>query len=159
MATDQIDFIIADLERYTQGEIIRLAQNVDANLRASPPVGTPVDTGWARANWIPSVGDTVLLSDIKNPKPGDIGKRAAEQQHGVNSLLAYRLKDGPIFNTNNVVYITRLNEGHSPQQAQPGFVQRALELAVKQTEASAVNKTSRAERASAGRAAKPRPKR
>lgn len=159
MDDPQIDFIIADLEHYTQGEIVRLAQNVDANLRASPPIGTPVDTGWARANWIPSVGDPVLLGDVKNPEPPDVVARQTRQAEGINSVLGYRLKDGPLFNANNVVYITRLNEGHSPQQAQPGFVQRALELAVKQTEASAVNKRVRAGRAASVREAKPRPKR
>lgn len=158
MASDQIDFIIADLEDYTQGEIVRLAQNVDANLRSSPPVGTPVDIGWARANWIPSIGEPIILGDVKDPKIADIGGRASRQQQGVNELLAYRLADGPLFNSNSVAYINRLNEGHSPQQAQPGFVQRALELAVKQTEASAVNKRVRGVRAASVRAAKPRPK-
>lgn len=158
MADPQIDFIIADLENYTEGEIVRLSLNVDANLRASPPVGTPVDTGWARANWIPSIGEPIFLADIKNPEPPDIAARAQQQQAGVNDLLGYRLKDGPLFNSNSVVYITRLNEGHSPQQAQPGFVQRALELAVRETEASAVNKRVRAGRAQTARQSKRKPK-
>lgn len=154
----QIDFIIADLEDYTQGEIVRLTQNVDANLRSSPPVGTPVDTGWARANWVPSVGAPAILNDVANPSRADISARAGRQQEGVNELLAYRLGDGPLFSTNNVVYITRLNEGHSPQQAQPGFVQRALELAVKQTEVSAINKRQRMGRAASVRENKARPR-
>lgn len=143
MAVDQIDFIIADLENYTEGEIVALGLNVDANLRAAPPVGTPVDIGWARANWVPSVGEPVIYQDKRNPEPADVAGMESARQSGVNELLSYRLADGALFNTNNVVYIAKLNDGHSPQQARPGFVQRALELAVKQTEATAAGRQRR----------------
>ncbi len=156
----QIDFIIRDLEDYTEGEIVRLGLNVDANLRASPPVGTPVDIGWARANWFPSVGEPKImnLEKIGKPDRSAVKLMEAQRERGLNDLLTYRLTDGALFNTNNVVYITRLNDGHSPQQAAPGFVQRALELAVKQTDASAVQKRGRSLRAGAARAGKARPK-
>lgn len=132
---DQIDIIMADLEHFTEGEIVALSLNVDANLRASPPLGTPVDIGWARANWVPSIGQPALLADKRNPQPPDVVARAAEQQSGLTDLLAYRLAEGPVFNTNNVIYIVPLNEGHS-RQSPPGFVQAALQRAVDETEIS-----------------------
>jgi hypothetical protein len=154
---DQIDFIMADLEDYTQGELVALGLNLNANLRSQPPVGTPVDTGWARANWMPSVGEPILLEDKRNPEPGDVAIRAADQQKGLNDLLSYRLTDGPIFSTNNVVYIVPLNEGHSPQSP-PGFVQAAMEKAIRETEVRAVTQRGRAGRASAARSNKRRPR-
>lgn len=133
---DQIDFIMADLEEFTEGEIVALALNVDANLRSSPPVGTPVDTGWARANWVPSVGAPAIFADKVDATPADVIARESVRAEGTNDLLSYRLTKGALFNTNNVTYIVPLNEGHSPQSP-PGFIQAALEKAVLETESSA----------------------
>lgn len=136
---NQIDIIMADLADFTGGEIIALSLNVDANLRANPPIGTPVDTGWARANWVPSIGQPAILSDKPAPQLADVAVRAAEQQRGLTDLLSYKLADGPVFDTNNVVYIVPLNEGHS-LQSPPGFVQAALQRAVDETEISSRNR-------------------
>jgi hypothetical protein len=133
---DQIDIIMADLADFTGREIVALSLNVDANLRSQPPVGTPVDTGWARANWMPSIGQPVELEDKKDPTVADVVARAAQQNEGREQLLAYKLADGPVFNTNSVGYIVPLNEGHS-RQSPPGFVQAALEKAVQETEIGA----------------------
>lgn len=154
---DQIDFIIADLDLYTRGEIIALALNVDANLRESPPLGTPVDTGWAKANWVPSVGSPFNgIADQREPTPGDMARRMGDQQEGLNALLSWRQADGPIFVTNNVPYIGALNAGHSPQSP-PGFVQNAMEQAIKETYSAGASKASRSRRADAARAGKARP--
>lgn len=155
---DQIDFIVADLDLYTRGEIVTLGLNVDANLRENPPLGTPVDTGWARANWYPSVGEPMIVdADVRHPTPGQVASRASDAQDGLNRLLGWRLEDGPIFDTNNVPYIQPLNAGHSPQSP-PGFVQNALEKAVKETESSGANRAARNRRADAARSSKRRPK-
>jgi hypothetical protein len=125
---------------------------MDANLRED----TPVDTGWARANWMPSVGEPVLLeSHIKDPTPGDVMSREQAHAAGLNAVLGWQHGDGPIFVTNNVPYIGALNNGHSGQ-APPGFVQIALERAVRQTGSAAGNKATRARRGAAARATKPR---
>lgn len=160
MATDQVAFIIADLDRFTRGEMIALALNINANLRENPPVGTPFDTGWASANWIPSVGSpTIVDSSKKEPTPADIAARRQMVEQGTNAVLAWKPEDGAIFSTNAVPYIEPLNAGHSPQQAQPGFVGRAIEKAVKETYSAGANKAARGRRADAGRAGKARPKR
>lgn len=157
---DQIDFIVADLDQFTRGEVIALALNVNANLRDAPPLGTPIDTGWASANWVPSVGEPFTDSGVervRDPTPGMVAARAAEAQKGTNDILSWRNGDGPLFSTNNVPYIQPLNNGHSAQSPR-GFVQAAIEKAIQMTYSRAGAQRSRNARAASARAKKPRPK-
>lgn len=157
--TDQIDFIVADLADYTRGEIIALALNVNANLRDSPPRGTPIDTGWASANWVPSVGepfDDPAVGAVHRPSAAQVAARSAVSERGLNDLLAWRNEDGPIFSTNNVPYIGALNDGHSGQSPR-GFVQAAIEKAIRMTYSRAGSQGARNRRAAEARAAKTRP--
>ncbi len=155
--SDQIDIIIADLDRFTQREIIALGMNMAANLQEEPPTGTPVDTGWARANWIPSVGEPDQTDATKKePSPADVAAAAQRQQDGTNDVLSWTNDKGPIFVANNVPYIGALDAGHS-KQSPSGFVQNALELAVRQTYSAGATQAQRARRAAAFRTAKPRP--
>lgn len=117
--------VVATLELAVERVVIALSLNVVANLVAAPSEGgTPVDTGWARANWVPSVGQ---------PFAGLAGSRNAvsfgEQAAGQAAVLGYRLSQGRAFVVNGVPYILRLNDGHSPQ-ADPGFIERAIDKAV-----------------------------
>lgn len=158
---DQIDVIVADLERYTQGEVIALALNVNANLRSNPPLGTPIDVGWASANWVPSVGAPYSdpgIALVKEPTPAQVAARQQVADQGVNEVLSWRNEDGPIFSTNNTPYIQPLNAGHS-QQSPRGFVQIAIEKAIRQTYARVRSFNARAGRAADARANKARPKR
>lgn len=158
MAADQIDFIVADLDKFTRGEVIALALNVNANLRDSPPKGTPIDTGWASANWVPSVGEPYVdTTETKDPTPAQVAARARIADQGTNDVLSWRNQDGPIFSTNNVPYIGALNNGHSTQSPR-GFVQAAMEKAIRMTYSRAGSFASRANRAASARASKPRPK-
>lgn len=132
---DQIDFIVADLDKFTRGEVIALALNVNANLRSNPPLGTPIDTGWASANWVPSVGepfDDPRAREVRDPTPAQVAARAQQAQQGTNEVLSWRNGEGPLFSTNNVPYIGALNNGHSGQSPR-GFVQAAIEKAIRQT--------------------------
>jgi len=148
---DQVDFVIADLKKFVRGEIVALGLNVNANLRDSPPLGTPIDIGWASANWVPSV-DSPFIDP--NPEPPDdlssshVAARAAIAQQGVNEMLGWNFNNGSIFSTNNVPYIGPLNDGSS-KQSPAGFVQIAVERAVKQTAARAPTRSARSQRASA----------
>ncbi|MFL6864115.1 MAG: hypothetical protein ACJ8DZ_14060 [Allosphingosinicella sp.] len=153
-----IDVIIADFEQFTRGEVIALSLNIDANLRSSPPLGTPVDTGWARANWLPSIGAPAAVDSSKrDPTPLDISARVQLADQGRNDVLSWRLTDGAIFTTNSVPYIEALNDGHSPQSPR-GWVQTAIEKGIKQTYSAGASKAARNSRAAAGRASKARPK-
>ncbi len=155
----QIDIIIADLEDYTRLEVVALSMNMVANLQEEVPLGTPVDTGWARANWLPSVGQPKELpSDVRDPTPAQVVARAKVSTDGLNDVLAWKLEDGPIFATNSVPYIGALNAGHSKQSPR-GFVQFALEKAVKDTDAAAGRRGARNRRAAAYRANTGKPSR
>lgn len=140
---EQIDTIIADLDLFTAGEIKALALNVDANLRENGPIGTPVDTGWARANWVPSVGER-YRGDASNKEPtlADVIARQQIADEGLANVLKWKAGSGVIFVTNNVPYIQPLNNGHSGQSPR-GFVQAAVALAVRQTSARGQNKADR----------------
>jgi hypothetical protein len=134
VADAQLSFIIADLTRFTSGETLGLALDIQANLQED----TPRDTGWARSNWVPSIGAPVedpALAQLRGRRtPGQVSEAAARQIEASRSLLGYDLKMGPIFTTNNVPYIIPLNEGHS-LQAGAAFVQRSVGRALQQREA------------------------
>lgn len=119
--------VVESLEGFTEKLIKRLALNVTANLVED----TPVDTGWARANWVPQVG---------SPRSSPAGTRAAAEAGSIDrgpqisgqaDIFLYKL--GPAIHiTNNVPYIKSLNAGSSTQ-APSAFIQAAILRAVKQT--------------------------
>lgn len=81
---------------------------------------TPVKTGRARANWLPSLNtpDKTVIPPVQEGQRINRGK-------DVQSLLGnFKLSD-TILITNNLPYIRRLNEGSSVQ-APAGFVDAAL---------------------------------
>lgn len=127
MATPQVRAVIQALERVTEKAIVKITLDVTANLVQS----TPVDVGWARANWVPAIGTPVLknLSGV-DPTSGATSAAAAEQQGALGGIVAgYKLDRGKVFVSNNVPYITKLNDGSS-KQAPAGFVQAAIRKAV-----------------------------
>lgn len=92
---------------------------------------TPVDIGWAKANWVPSLGRpyTVDLSDAE-PET-DLASANAIRETGEAEVLSFSLKaSGSVYITNNVPYIGKLNEGHS-KQAPVGYVQQTIEKSVR----------------------------
>lgn len=116
--------IAALLEAATEEVIRRISINVTAELIER----TPVDTGWARANWIPAIGspadDDVAELDRASRTAGVTSARG-RQSLGTASLTGYRLQRGNVFISNGVPYIGFLNEGTS-DQAPRGFVQDAI---------------------------------
>jgi len=76
---------------------------------------TPVDTGRARANWIPAVGEmpTGTVDGVASP----LGAIAT----AVGAFTAGKV----IFIANNLPYIARLEDGYS-QQAPQGMVARTM---------------------------------
>tara|TARA_R110000737_G_scaffold47134_4_gene67060 strand:+ start:19009 stop:19416 length:408 start_codon:yes stop_codon:yes gene_type:complete len=125
----QIQIIINALDGVAEQIVKSVVLDVVANLVKAPKEGgTPVKTGWARANWIARIGSpgTEPVGD-----PESVGSAKGAQNAALGSVLSYKLVSGPVFISNNVPYILRLNEGSS-QQAPAGFVQRAIQLAVTQ---------------------------
>lgn len=76
---------------------------------------TPVDTGRARSNWLPSLN----IPDVRIVEPG-------QKPNIRNAILQYNIADN-ILITNNLPYIQKLNDGSS-KQAPAGFVDAALQV-------------------------------
>ena len=111
------------IEKAAERVIKRLAFGVHSKI----VVATPVDTGWARANWIPSIGRPVEKAAGSREA---VGAARGAQSAGVARLLIYDLSQGDIWISNNVPYIERLNQGSSPQ-ADARFVERAIEAGIR----------------------------
>lgn len=126
----QIRAVIQALKETTEKVVIRLSLNITANLIED----TPVDTGWARANWVPAIGASPRAQASSQPTNSMVQNQAARQSAGQVGLLSYKLGQGSVFISNNVPYINRLNDGSSTQAAS-GFVQAAIRRGIQQTEA------------------------
>lgn len=120
MAGDRINRIMVRLENATQEAAVDMALRIHGKLVE----GTPVDTGWARSNWLLSVG-TPKKETVG--EPGKLNTAAAEL--GQSEVADWGIASGPIYITNNVPYIRRLNEGSSTQ-APAGFVESAVQTEV-----------------------------
>lgn len=123
----RVQTVVKSLTTFTEKTVVKLTLEAHANLvRAPSEGGTPVDTGWARANWVPEIGKRFegTAGNRGSAEQGIIDQAPA--QKGIAEVaLRYRLKDGPVFVSNNVPYIESLNDGSS-KQAPSGFVQSAL---------------------------------
>ena len=123
-----IRFVVGVLERFTEKHVKIITLDATANLIED----TPRDTGWARNNWVPSIGSPSRREgDVLDPDEGDVAEARRDSERGQAAVATgYTLKRGKVFISNNVPYITRLNDGHS-RQAPSGFVQAAIARAVR----------------------------
>jgi hypothetical protein len=119
-AKKEINDIIAEIEGLTLKGAKRLVIDMHSRLVKS----TPVDTGWAANNWIPSVRVPVVKTD---GTPENVSSAASDE--GAASVLLWKFFQGPAYITNNVPYINRLNQGSS-KQAPAGFIERDILAAV-----------------------------
>ncbi len=126
---DSVAEVMAEIERGVSRAIGALATNIQAELIER----TPVDTGWARANWVPGIGRSPSFPS----DPGsEEGRRAAtpsaasRQETATAALLVYRMQRGAVFIASGVPYMIYLNEGSS-DQAPSGFVQDAIEAGIR----------------------------
>lgn len=122
--TAQVDGIIRELEELGERVVRSIVFEVTAELVGS----TPVATGWARANWIPSIAVPDSAPKTNRPTPGIVSGAAAQQAAGLASMASYRFGE-VAFIVNNVPYIRKLNSGSS-SQAPAGFVDRSVETGV-----------------------------
>lgn len=122
MARGDADRITARLERVTEGAVTGLVLEITNDLIQL----TPVDTGWAQSNWVPSIG-----SPVGEAVGSREGVDRSAQERGMAEVVAFTLDMGDIFISNNVPYIVPLNEGHSPK-AQAGFIDMSIEWHVEE---------------------------
>lgn len=121
--------IINDLEGVTGKIIGQIARNVQEAIRYD----TPIDTGWAKATWVLSVGplpppmdtpDDEIVKDVMVPAALAVSLR------DMNVVANYRMEQGAINIANATPYITDLDAGSS-NQAAPGFVARSIDKGIR----------------------------
>lgn len=123
--------------------IFVIASNIDRNgpqivrkvglaIHQAVVLATPVDTGRARANWVVQLGSPYRQT-IAPFVPGEKGSTGgANAQAAINqgqAALADVKSGDQIFISNNLPYITRLNQGWSAQ-APAAFVEQAVNAGV-----------------------------
>jgi len=113
--------VIVALNQSVERVVVRLTLEVTANLTEA----TPVDTGWARANWVPRIGGP---AGSASPDSG-VPSRQAEQQAAIAEVAVNYQLPAQVHIANHVDYVPILNEGSS-SQAPEGFVERAIDLAI-----------------------------
>ena len=123
------------------GKMRRLAKtipvNVQRNLRQTVLVidqavvlGTPVDTGRARSNWIVGTGPSTKAIDAYVPGKS-ASTAAANVQAAINQARNFldATDASVIYISNNLDYIQHLNEGSSAQ-APAGFIEAAVQAGI-----------------------------
>ncbi len=116
------------LRRFVGGVSRRLVLNLHEGISGA----TPVDTGWARTNWVPQVGSAFEGTAGTRPdaEAGNLDRGPAEA--GIAEVRRYEVEQGDIHVTNNVPYIELLNGGSS-SQAPSAFVQKEIVSAIEST--------------------------
>jgi hypothetical protein len=111
----------------------QLVDKVALTVHSTVVLATPVDTGRARGSWLVEVGKP---AEGTADSPQDFGANAAitkaraklgGNEGGSSTLRPQR----DVHITNNLPYITPLNQGHS-KQAPIGFVEQAIAAGQKQ---------------------------
>ena len=136
---------MASLEQFSKRIVLRgksVSRNADRLTRKvalaadqAVVMGTPVDTGRARSNWIVQVGSAPssvieAYSEGKGLGRGENANAAAALAQGEQAVSGYVGGKGQAIHiTNNVPYIGKLNEGSSAQ-APEHFVETAVLQAV-----------------------------
>lgn len=115
----RIKKVAKGVETNSNKNIIKLAVIIDQVVT----IGTPVDTGHARANWQATVGEETEEELDAEDKSGQATITKAR------AVLEARQPEQVIHLTNNVKYVPRLNEGSSAQ-APAGFVQAGVNTGI-----------------------------
>lgn len=124
MADKELDKVIKAMTVFTETQVINLALDIHGELIEE----TPVDTGWAQNNWQLAVANPPTET-VGTPENIDSSSKNA----GVPSVLSWKLQKGPIYITNNIPYILRLNGGSS-KQAPKGFIEKTVKAGIKKAE-------------------------
>jgi hypothetical protein len=108
----------SDLDRAYQKNVVQLTEAVvrktAIGIDADIVDQTPVKTGRARSNWLPS---------INTPRNDTV--EIGQKPEMVSVAAGYKLDD-TIFIANNLPYIERLNNGWSGQQPTPSWVEATV---------------------------------
>ena len=124
----QIRGIVKAVEVFTEKTLRALTAELTAQLIER----TPVDTGWARANWVPNIGSPfeANLEGVSATRERASQAQVRQGERTAQVVTTYQPQQGSIFVSNNVPYIQELNDGSSTQ-APAGFVQQAIAASVR----------------------------
>lgn len=117
-----------DLKKIIHSEVQKvekeLVETIFDILVGSPPTGTPVDTGWASANWMVTTGSP---ASGKVPDSGSVSSMKGKSMSSLTTLIESDLSNvNSIFITNRVSYIELLNNGNHSKQSIPAFIDEAV---------------------------------
>lgn len=107
-----------DIARFTKKALTRaetIHRKVGIEVASSVILKTPVDTGRARANWMPSLGYSIDITKEAFDKTGQVQIGAATRTFSGAKL------EQTLWLSNNLPYIQRLETGYS-NQAPAGMV-------------------------------------
>ncbi len=104
--------------------IVKIERNIIDEVATEVAIRTPVDTGFARGNWLgglnsPPIAPVTVLDPTGQASPARI-----------NALAKFLRIGDTFYITNNAEYIALLDAGYSPQAAAQ-FVSRAVSEGVK----------------------------
>lgn len=138
-----LNAVIRQMKRIERGVLIGnslVAAGVITEVASETVRRTPVDTGRARSTWEPSIG-----RPLTNDRPG-ITSRSRRQGRikGRAAFRSFRLGQRG-FVGSGLVYIGRLQEGHS-RQAPSGFTFQTVQHAVRWANRNALRILERAMR-------------
>ncbi len=138
MARNAVQVVIDELDRFIDDVMKKLALDLVAILASAPSEGgTPIDTGWASANWVPYIGQPASSPSGTRPDNAAHGQNNASrgEQEAGTATVATRFKhdsgNGVLGVSNSVPYIIELNDVPSSKQAPAGFVQKAMHKVVR----------------------------
>lgn len=124
---DNLNELLVWVEACTNRSMIATALRIHEKLKSAPPVGTPVDTGWASNSWTMSVDNPDKTN--ANPPKGDFSFLPSFNT-GIVEVLQFDIRrNRSIYIQNNAPYINRLNHGWS-KQSPSGFVEAAIDSGV-----------------------------
>lgn len=130
---DQVRIVVNAVKGFTEKKTKQIALLTMRNLSET----TPVDTGFARSNWVSTFGVERFEGTVGTKEGAEAGEldTGAFQVSLVRIRNEYTLEQGNINIINNVDYIRKLNEGSSTQ-APAMFVERAFAAALAAAERS-----------------------
>ena len=123
MDLNQFSVRISDIGRQIEVNSLEVMKNTALVVDQAVVLATPVDTGRARSNWITELNQPT--SEIV-PASDRSGQGAISQGAAV---IAQARQGNTIHITNNLPYISRLNNGYSAQ-APASFVEQAIQIGV-----------------------------
>jgi hypothetical protein len=118
MSTNVREFALS-LERFgkvTTEQATTIVRKITLELDSAVVMTTPVDTGRARGNWYPSIGaPSSEINESATDKDGSASKSR------IDAVVSTAELGKTIWLSNNLDYITKLENGHS-KQAPNGMV-------------------------------------